>query len=267
MTQLDWLGSPLQVALWAQLMLGAVLIRTFGANERLTSRLRRLVPSDRSGWLVTAAAQSAAALIMTLVMAGFQGASLLLGLWIALCVWLLDTGDHLLSKRNLGVEIEIIGLVLLLAGSAWITGRNELVIRHALLVVPWPANHVAVVCLAAGIAIVAADGGTRIVRGVLNRTGSLPKLPAGSSSSPPLDTAEYNRGRLIGILERLLLVMTVALSAYAALGFIIAAKGLIRIREFENRDFAEYFLIGTLTSVVVAFALGLALRALAISLW
>ena len=80
MTQLDWLGSPLQVALWAQLMLGAVLIRTFGANERLTSRLRRLVPSDRSGWLVTAAAQSAAALIMTLVMAGFQGASLLLGL-------------------------------------------------------------------------------------------------------------------------------------------------------------------------------------------
>src|SRR6185503_11391177 len=162
-TQLDWLGSPLQVALWAQLMLGAVLIRTFGANERLTSRLRRFAPSDRSGWLVTAAAQSAAALIMTLVMAGFQGASLLLGLWIALCVWLLDTGDHLLSKRNLGVEIEIIGLVLLLAGSAWITGRNELVIRHALLVVPWPANHVAVVCLAAGIVIVAADGGTRIV--------------------------------------------------------------------------------------------------------
>src|SRR5581483_5828454 len=123
------------------------------------------------------------------------------------------------------------------------------------------------VCLALAILLFAADGGTRIVRGVLNKTGTLPRLPADASGSPPLDTTEYNRGRLIGILERLLLVMTVALAAYAALGFIIAAKGLIRIREFENRDFAEYFLIGTLTSVVLAFALGLALRALARGLW
>jgi hypothetical protein len=266
-TELSWLGTPFQVALWAQLMLGAMLIRGVGASDRFGAPLRRLSRYERNEWLVSGGTQAAVALLMALVMAGVRAASLILGLWIGLCILLLNAGDRAPARRSLGAEIELGGLVLLLAGSAWITGRAGLVIRHAIVVVPWPANHVAVVCLAAAILLFAADGGTRIVRGVLNKTGTLPKLPADATGSPPLDTAEYNRGRLIGVLERLLLVMTVALSAYAALGFIIAAKGLIRIREFENRDFAEYFLIGTLTSVVVAFALGLALRALATSLW
>jgi hypothetical protein len=63
-----------------------------------------------------------------------------------------------------------------------------------------------------------------------------------------LDLAELNRGRLIGNLERILLTIVVAAGSYAALGFLVAAKGLIRSEEFEKRDFTEYFLIGSLTS-------------------
>lgn len=51
------------------------------------------------------------------------------------------------------------------------------------------------------------------------------------------------------------------------MGLIIAAKGLIRVKEFEDRNFAEYFLVGTLTSVSVAFVLGWLLRTAVARLW
>lgn len=82
-----------------------------------------------------------------------------------------------------------------------------------------------------------------------------------------MDTAEYNRGRVIGNLERVLLLATVAVGSYQAMGFIIAAKGRIGIKEFEDRNFAEYFLVGTLTSVIVAFVLGWLLRTAVAKLW
>jgi hypothetical protein len=43
---------------------------------------------------------------------------------------------------------------------------------------------------------------------------------------------------------------------YEALGFVVAAKGLIRSKEFEDRDFTEYFLLGTLASVLIAVLTG-----------
>lgn len=79
--------------------------------------------------------------------------------------------------------------------------------------------------------------------------------------TPGIDVREFNRGRMIGNLERLLLVIFVVAGSYAAIGFLIAAKGLIRTREFENREYAEYFVIGTLASTLVAVVVGIALRA------
>ena len=81
------------------------------------------------------------------------------------------------------------------------------------------------------------------------------------------DIGKYNRGRAIGNLERLLMVLVVGLGSYEALGFLVAAKGLIRAREFEDRDFAEYFIVGTLTSVAVALVVGLVLRLTVPYLW
>ncbi|HXO35498.1 MAG TPA: hypothetical protein VN901_24430 [Candidatus Acidoferrales bacterium] len=82
-----------------------------------------------------------------------------------------------------------------------------------------------------------------------------------------MDLAELNRGRLIGNLERILLTIVVAAGSYAALGFLVAAKGLIRSEEFEKRDFAEYFLIGSLTSVLIALSAGLVIRYVLVALW
>ena len=83
-----------------------------------------------------------------------------------------------------------------------------------------------------------------------------------------VDVEEYNRGRLIGNLERIVLTIVVAAGSYAALAFLVAAKGVVRSDEFEkNRDFTEYFLIGSLSSVLVALCAGMALRFALIRLW
>jgi len=43
----------------------------------------------------------------------------------------------------------------------------------------------------------------------------------------------------------------------AAIGFVVAAKTLARFRQLDDRDFAEYYLLGTLASVGVALGSGL----------
>jgi uncharacterized protein DUF3307 len=68
-------------------------------------------------------------------------------------------------------------------------------------------------------------------------------------------------GATIGVLERLLIVTFVLAGAEAAIGFVIAAKTIARFRQLDDRDFAEYYLLGTLASVSVAIVSGLVARA------
>jgi hypothetical protein len=67
-------------------------------------------------------------------------------------------------------------------------------------------------------------------------------------------------GATIGVLERLLIVTFVLVGAEAAIGFVIAAKTIARFRLLDDRDFAEYYLLGTLASVSVAIVTGLVAR-------
>lgn len=83
--------------------------------------------------------------------------------------------------------------------------------------------------------------------------------PAGTEGVP--SAAEYRRGWLIGLLERSLLFALVLGGQYGALGFVISAKALARFRNLDDQAFAEYFLVGTLLSVVLAGAVALAVRA------
>jgi hypothetical protein len=68
-------------------------------------------------------------------------------------------------------------------------------------------------------------------------------------------------GATIGVLERLLIVTLLLVGAEAAIGFVIAAKTIARFRLLDDRDFAEYYLLGTLASVSVAIVTALAARA------
>ena len=70
------------------------------------------------------------------------------------------------------------------------------------------------------------------------------------------------RGRAIGSLERGLALTLVLLGDYAAVGWIIAAKSLARFKQLEDREFAEYFLVGTLASFLLAMLVGVGIRIL-----
>jgi hypothetical protein len=54
----------------------------------------------------------------------------------------------------------------------------------------------------------------------------------------------------------------VLLGEYSAVGWIIAAKSLARFKALEDREFAEYFLVGTLASLLLAVLAGVGLRIL-----
>ena len=75
-------------------------------------------------------------------------------------------------------------------------------------------------------------------------------------TSTEVDQKEYNTGRVIGLLERIFVFLFVLLNQYTAIGFILAAKGVTRFKDFESRTFAEYVLVGTLLSALLAMSVG-----------
>ena len=78
-----------------------------------------------------------------------------------------------------------------------------------------------------------------------------------SKKRPGLERA----GRYIGILERSLILMAVLFGRIEFIGYIFAAKSIARYPEMKEGDhFAEYYLIGTLTSISIAFFGGLWLK-------
>ncbi|MFP3948142.1 MAG: DUF3307 domain-containing protein [Longimicrobiales bacterium] len=116
----------------------------------------------------------------------------------------------------------------------------------------WLRGWQVVAILLAALAFTA-NGGAAIVSGVL------------ATLSPGLEEAEdassglRGSGRLIGILERTITLVLIVLGQWAAIVLLLAAKSIARFEELKDRRFAEYYLVGTLTSILVAILVGLAL--------
>jgi hypothetical protein len=64
--------------------------------------------------------------------------------------------------------------------------------------------------------------------------------------------SEVSIGATIGIIERLLISALVLAGGLLAIGLVVAAKTLARFKQLDDRDFAEYYLLGTLASVTFA---------------
>jgi len=72
-------------------------------------------------------------------------------------------------------------------------------------------------------------------------------------------------GRIIGYLERLLIYVFIISGQFAGVGFLVAAKSIFRfgeLKESENRKQAEYIIIGTFISFLLAIVISLAAQAL-----
>lgn len=64
-------------------------------------------------------------------------------------------------------------------------------------------------------------------------------------------------GAIIGVLERMLVLTLVLLGQYAAIALVFTAKSIARFEELKDRGFAEYYLIGTLSSILFAMLVGI----------
>jgi len=138
-------------------------------------------------------------------------------------------------------------LVTLVALSWVVTARGDAVSASL------PAGkldlYVRAMLIAAGFAF-NAKGGTAVVRLILARFPVIRGLRAEDRNDA------YAMGLVIGNLERFLLFLMVLLGHWGALGFVIAAKSIARFKELDEKGFADYYLIGTLASVLAALVSG-----------
>jgi hypothetical protein len=266
-----WPSSPSEVVLWAQLV-SVWIVAIYGVLGDWTTpptdstskhETARIVGSISFVALAAAllpppGTSSPARFTLAMTLAGAVAAMLAIRQKL---VRVDVAGRRWLPELEIGATIGVALVSGAAIGLARIGGlRQDAIIRGG--------KAASILCVIAAIAFVF-RGGTSIVRAVLDKAGAKPMVrgTATESPAPEVDFKEFNRGRSIGNLERLLMILVISLGSYEALGFLIAAKGLIRAREFENRDFAEYFILGSLTSAAIAMCVGLALRFILPILW
>lgn len=64
-------------------------------------------------------------------------------------------------------------------------------------------------------------------------------------------------GTFIGIFERAIVILLIYAQAYNAIAIVLAAKSIARFNGLKNREVAEYYLIGTFSSLTFSIACGL----------
>lgn len=89
-----------------------------------------------------------------------------------------------------------------------------------------------------------------------SRPGSTAPTESTAPSSSTAPTGPSLRGgRIIGVLERWIVIVLLSRGEIGAIGFVFTAKSIVRYHDFTKPDFAEYYLIGTLYSVVISLSL------------
>lgn len=65
-------------------------------------------------------------------------------------------------------------------------------------------------------------------------------------------TKDYNTGRIIGMIERTIMLIFLAIGQYSSVGLVLTAKSIARYDKIaKEKDFAEYYLLGTLLSTII----------------
>lgn len=149
---------------------------------------------------------------------------------------------------------QIVHLLVVVAGwwlmePAALAGAPVVTVAGGEAAVPWSAMTTGAVYVSAFV--FAHDGGNAIVRGV---------LPADGPETAEEDDLEA--GSLIGTLERWIVILLGVVGRWDAVALVVAAKSIARFEELKQRVFAEYFLVGTLSSVLVAVVLVVVVTAL-----
>ncbi|MBE6050882.1 MAG: DUF3307 domain-containing protein [Clostridium sp.] len=86
---------------------------------------------------------------------------------------------------------------------------------------------------------------------------SIKTLPCSTSNN------EASRGGfLIGILERIFIILGIVLKHATAIALVLTLKSIARYKKFDNDSFSEYYIIGTFLSFVIAIIGGVCIASL-----
>lgn len=66
-----------------------------------------------------------------------------------------------------------------------------------------------------------------------------------------------NNGRMIGILERLMVFLAIIIQQWTLIAIVVALKTIARYSALDGKEKSEYFLIGSMFSLLWAIVLGL----------
>ena len=83
-----------------------------------------------------------------------------------------------------------------------------------------------------------------------------------SKTYPKIYSEELKAGNIIGKLERIIIAILLLNNQFGVIGFVLTAKSIARFKQMENKDFAEKYLIGTLTSFLIVLTTVLILKGL-----
>ena len=127
--------------------------------------------------------------------------------------------------------------------------------------VPWPSLAGAEpsrVLMVGALALVQLSTGNVVVRLVLAATGTVLPAQHGTAGDPE---TRLKGGRLLGPMERLVILGLGLAGELTAAGIVIAAKGLLRFPELQSKgeqerihQLTEYFLVGSFVSWLVPLA-------------
>lgn len=247
-----WLTSlgPSGTAL-ALLLLGHVLGDFVFQTDSLASRKHRLGPLLSHVGIVVVAHAITFLPLLTAQTARIVGV-------VGLCHLLIDAISARVRQRRapsaslfLGDQLAHLLVILVgwsvLAPSTWAVG-SILTAVGGVSTLPWSVLTIGAIYVSAFV--FAHEGGNTIVSGV---------LPDQELESTEQD---LDVGSLIGTLERWIILLLGVAGRWESVALVVAAKSIARFEELKKRAFAEYFLVGTLTSVLVAMSLAVVVSVL-----
>lgn len=247
------------------MIVAAFLLLAVGAADLV----RRFAPRPWIGYVVVAV------LLLLLGSAGDALLPMLLGLvGGAAWVWCMPTE----RRAPLGFWPAVLLALASVAGVVSVGARADAGIIGAVWTLRAPFGEVPfdLALLALGIALFLLESSNLVVRAALDgehtwRPAELLRpaesaavldpapvtesLPASAPPIPADGRVGFQGGRLIGPLERILVLILTLAAAYPVLAAMLAAKGIVRFpeisRDGETGARAEYFLVGSLVSWVV----------------
>ncbi|HSF99024.1 MAG TPA: hypothetical protein VLA55_10050 [Ornithinibacter sp.] len=236
----------------------------------LADLVRAAAPRSAARWSTAAGALAIAALAVLSGLTAPVDLLVLAASLIALAAWGVLATQSLATGHGHGRALAVLagGALLLVALSGWASPADGTIGRWlawADLPVLDASSDPGTVLLIAGLLLANLATANVVVRLVLVSVGALRPVQQAELSSGPQPSDQLRGGRLLGPMERVLIIGLGLAGQLTAAGLVIAAKGLIRFPELQAKrdesstvdavgidEVTEYFLVGSFVSWLVA---------------